>query len=182
MFSVSKSAAPVAAGELAGALDFDGTNDYLSRSSDLVGNADTRYLTLSFWCYGLPVGTHSIFDNGGLLVRYDTSGISLYAYTSSSTNLIQASFSIPQNTTCHVVISLDLANSSKRHVYVNDQPVSVGWSTYTYAGNIDMTKTSHFIAKEGGLHFRGRLAHLYLDYTYRDLSIEANRRLFIIPT
>lgn len=27
--------------------------------------------------------------------------------------------------------------------------------------------------------FAGRLAHVFLDYTYRDLSIEANRRLFI---
>ena len=25
----------------------------------------------------------------------------------------------------------------------------------------------------------GRLAHFFLDYTYRDLSIESNRRLFI---
>jgi hypothetical protein len=34
-------------GDLPVGVDFDGTNDYLSRSSDLVGNADGKTFTFS---------------------------------------------------------------------------------------------------------------------------------------
>jgi hypothetical protein len=35
---------------------FDGSNDYLTRGADLVGNADSKVFTLSLWAK-LPKGT-----------------------------------------------------------------------------------------------------------------------------
>ena len=51
------------AGDLAAAIDFDGTNDYLSRSSDMTGNADGKTFTFSAWIYETS-GNSKIYQAG----------------------------------------------------------------------------------------------------------------------
>ena len=189
MFSVSKSAAPVAGGELAGALDFDGTNDYLSRSSDLVGNADGKTFTFSAWVWdnGDQASNDHIYTSyvgastEGFAVFISGGAIRVQAKDTAGTTVLNAECTVdlPKNTLVNATISIDLANTSNRGIYVNDVAQTVTWTTYTNSA-INFTNTIHYVGSFLGTPtLFGRLAHLYLDYTYRDLSIEANRRLFI---
>jgi hypothetical protein len=67
-----------------------------------------------------------------------------------------------------------LANTSNRYVYINDVLQSSTWSVYSNE-NIDWTSWS----SQWGYNLKCRLAHCFLDFTYRNLSTESNRRLFI---
>ena len=191
MFAVSKAAQVVSSAVLADAIDFDGTNDYLSRSSDLVGNTDGKTFTFSAWVcnVGTAQGFFYANDSGYFAVDITNgSGMRMRGYSSSGTQILDASvptfsISVDQYSFYNVLISVDLANTSNRGVYVNDVSQSVTWTTYTN-DSIDFTRSLHRIAASGttggaGQLYKGRLAHVYLDYTYRNLSVEANRRLFI---
>tara|TARA_R110000782_G_scaffold3228_2_gene11917 strand:+ start:9096 stop:11237 length:2142 start_codon:yes stop_codon:yes gene_type:complete len=169
-------------------VDFDGTNDYLSRSSDLVGNADGKTFTFSCWFYldpaALNTNTYKIYDVGGGFFRISiangnfvvqgTNGISQSVRFDSTSDVAFATWT-------HVLISVDLTNSSNRYVYMNDQTFSGGYVAYANQV-IGFAKSTHKIGRSdstAGEYWDGRLAGVYLDYTYRDLSVEANRRLFI---
>jgi hypothetical protein len=174
--------------------EFDGVSDYLSRSSDLVGNSDGKTFTFSAWLYS------NLVSSGGRIVMGDATGgfnrfgitwnssdtIALYGANSSGTTVLSVTIPAsgvvgPMNTFTHLLISVDLTNVSNRYVYINDQLVTATWNTYTNS-DIDFTlDAGWFIGSNtgGGSYFDGRLAHLYLDYTYRDLSVASNRRYFI---
>ena len=177
-------------------VSFDGTNDYLSRSSDLSGNADGKTFTFSAWVYWTTDGEGTVYTNKkGFQLLLDTGGnneFHLWGYNSVGTTILDikiadASFNHhpQQNTWTHILISVDLSNTSNRYVYFNDISIGTTWLTYTN-DNIAFTKTPHgvgsYVNTITGTHdtnYKGRLAHVFLDYTYRDLSVTANRRLFI---
>lgn len=176
---------------VADAIDFDGATDYLSRSSDLVGNADGKTFTFSAWVWNSQNALSYILaseDSGGATQGFvvwvaNTNYIRAQGFdTSGATNLSVdiPSQTFPKETWLHYLISVDLTNSSNRAVYVNDTAVTATWNTYTNS-NINYTNNRWAIAAQlaGSAKFKSRLAHVYLDYTYRDLSVEANRRLFI---
>ncbi len=175
------------------ATDLDGTNDYLSRASDFSGNSDSKTFTLSIWTYWTGDGTDYIYyaatagDQFRFYLSVGSSNYQIVGTNSAGTTILQVDFSAPtgaplENTFSNILVSADLASASNRHIYVNDEiPPSVTWSTYTN-DTISFTQPKHFIgAFTGGtLRFEGRLADAFLDYTYRDLSMEANRRLFTV--
>ena len=177
-----------AANGVADAIDFDGVTDYLSRSSDLVGNVDGKTFTFSAWVWCNTEGQsstiyRSLETNSGCWIDISSGFIRVRTYDSTGAQVISATATtgkLSANTFNHVLISCDVTSTSNRSVYVNDIPATVTWVTYLNA-TIDFTKSAHGVgAQENGLtKTTGRLAHIYLDYTYRDLSIEANRRLFI---
>lgn len=174
---------------IAGAVDFGGTNDYLSRSSDLVGNADGKTFTFSAWFYlskkGFSVSSNFI-EIGRLRIQHSGSGTFLilgYADGASSQSLyaiFAGDYRLAAESYINIQISIDLADSNKRHVYVNDAQVPVYWNTYLN-DVLDLTFAPNTVASRRNFSEKmdGRLAHVFLDYTYRDLSIESNRRLFI---
>lgn len=177
----------------AGAVDLDGTNDYLSRASDFTGNADGKTFTFSAWVWlaslpGAQQLTRSFSGSGsGLAVLVEDAGAAMQfhflAYNSAGSTVLSAFCTAPLSligTWVHVVGSFDLANSSNRSIYVNDVTGAVTWTTYTN-DTIDFTKTAHGVgaSQSGASPVRGRLAHVFLDYTYRDLSNSTNRRYFI---
>jgi hypothetical protein len=185
----SSNASQVSAVTQAEAIDFDGTNDYLSRASDLTGNTDGKTFTLSFWVWPPTVsGTRwqvvcntgvfpqqfsfSIVNNSGQFRGYDTSG----------NVVLQGSFisGWEQQTWNHVLVSFNLASTSQRWAYVND--IDVGGSFNAYVNtNIDFTNGGWYVGSNSASTdiYQGRLSNVYLDKTYRDLSITANRRLFV---
>jgi hypothetical protein len=174
-------------------IDFDGTNDYLSRSSDLVGNADGKTFTFSCWYYQAVQSAQRFYisDDGsdyGIQIGCDNAQgvLRILAENSSGTGILTAISStgtFSADTFAHILISIDLENASNRYIYVNDVDVTSNFTFSTYTNSaIDNTKPNHFIGAGfggGGALTKGRLAGVYLDYTYRDLSVEANRRLFI---
>ena len=169
---------------------FNGTSDYLSRSSDLTGNADGKTLTFSCWVF-LPAARDSnqrvlyatdSSDNGVLFNVDQSNYLGLEAWNGGVRTLQGTTTTkIGTNVWTHILVSMDMANSSNRHVYLNDVAASVTWSTYNNA-NIEFTRPTHYIGVWGNgtaRHFYDDMAHFYLDYTYRNLSTESNRRIFI---
>ena len=174
--------------ELPLAVSFDGTNDFLSRSTDLINNQDSKTFTFSVWVYisspfGYSSATMRILEGYQALTITQLGGSNTFrieAENSAGTIILKADVEMVMNTFVQILISVDLANVSNRSIYINDIAYPATWTTYTNA-EIDFTRPSHYIGARylGDNNVHGRLSNLFLDYTYRDLSIEANRRLFI---
>ena len=174
---------PVSGEVLPEAVSFDGSSDYLLRTSDLTNNTDGKTFTFSCWVYGASGGT--IYHSGGASF---TDGVSIHFEQSGELNIkmdnpsgstvfsVEHGGAIALNTWNHLLISCDMSSTSNRHIYVNDVALGNSYLTYTDS-DIDFTSSTHSIVQLNKL--KGRLSNLFLDYTYRDLSVEANRRLFI---
>ena len=174
---------PVSGEVLPEAVSFDRANDYLYRSSDLTGNSDGKTFTFSCWFYGATGGT--IYHSGGagytdgVSIGFEQSGelnIKMDNPSGSTVFSVEHGGAIAMNTWNHLLISCNMSSTSNRHIYVNDVALGNNYLTYTNS-DIDFTSSTHSIVQLNKL--KGRLAHLFLDYTYRDLSTTSNRRLFI---
>ena len=171
--------------------EFDGTSDYLIRSSDLTGNIDSKTFTFSCWFYFNPSSSSTYIytnDNGNIQIKHlNTEKIQIVARNSSGTLILNwgnnaSTVTFPKNIWANLLVSIDMDDQNNCAVYLNDVQVSMGsFDTFTTGETIDFTKTSHSVGAYvvGSGPIDGRLAHVYLDYTYRDLSVEANRRYFI---
>ena len=164
------------------AVSFDGTSDYLTRSSNMTGNANSKTFTFSCWIYPTKTTMMVLLGNASrFYFRHDGAAFRFFAYQASPSSSTAFSFSIPGipiNTFSNVLCSIDLANTSNRYVYVNDIAQTVTWSVYNNS-LADFSQSAYFIIKDGGAYDGGRLSNFFLDYTYRDLSTTSNRRLFI---
>ena len=174
---------PVSGEVLPEAVSFDRANDYLYRSSDLTGNSDGKTFTFSCWFYGATGGT--IYHSGGagytdgVSIGFEQSGelnIKMDNPSGSTVFSVEHGGAIAMNTWNHLLISCNMSSTSNRHIYVNDVALGNNYLTYTNS-DIDFTSSTHSIVQLNKL--KGRLAHLFLDYTYRNLSTTSNRRLFI---
>jgi len=169
-------------------IDFNGVNTFLSRSSDLTNNATGKEFTISFWIYLAEADNFQAYSNDGLklAVYGNKDQLIMIARNSSNNNVFAAqiaSNAFRLNTFFHVVISVDLTNTSNRYVFINDEnkTSTVTWQVYSN-DTIDFTNANHAIgANTANAYYRGhyRLAGVYLDYTYRNLTTTSNRRLFI---
>ena len=182
--------------DVAEAIDFDGTNDYLLANS-LTGAADSKTFTLSAWVWPSSANEVPIYaaarNNLGTVNFYvyvtNSQELTILAYASGSTtqilnvNLPASAFA--KNTFNHLLISFDMASTSNRRIYINDVAVSPTYSVYTNTPLLFSTNTyrnavaTEYIFNTANSKANGRLSNIFLDYTYRDLSITANRRLFI---
>lgn len=171
------------------AIDFDGANDYLSRSSDLVGNADGKTFTFSAWVW--PNNTadfgiyNAVLNEGAAQLGFAVSGgsnqLQIQARNPSGSLVLSVAGGAQWSyqTWNHVLISVDLTDTAKRSIYINDVFQSVSWTTYIN-DLIDFTRPEHKIGvKPASDKYPERLSNIFFDHTYRDLSVEANRRLFI---
>ncbi len=172
----------------ANSADFDGVNDYLLRSSDLVGNTDGKAFTLSVWLYVKENSSLSyVVDlGGGFYLSRSSAGVFTVYGSLLGVEKLNVSFSnVPEvlDTFVNILVSVDLSNVLNRSVYMNDKaPSSVTWNTYVDS-NIEFTKGSLGVSVGssylGASKFKGRISDLFMDYSFRDLSIESNRRDFI---
>ena len=165
----------------AAAIDFDGASDYLRRTSDFTGNADGKTFTFSAWFYA-TAGNQTIYSSyqSRFNIRTEGTYLRIRATNSFEDVLLAAYPNVPLNTWCHILISVNLANTSQRHIYINDVSYT-NFSTYV-DGSIDFTETQHYIGASNSdqiYKIKGRLSNVFLDHTYRDLSVTNNRRLFI---
>lgn len=182
--------------------DFDGSSDYMSRGAALTGISSTKTFTLSFWFYADSVTnvdhilsfvrtSPSLSDFLDLKWVNDSGNLYLDMQADSSTQPVLRITPIRPNaggfstgTWNHVLISVDLSNTSNRGLYVNDAaPAESVWNTYVNQ-NIEFGNMANGYVATTGISpgaqlFDGGLAELWFDTTYIDLSVEANRRKFI---
>ena len=174
-------------GDVPEGVSFDGSTDYLSRSGSLY--TSTKTVTLSGWLYK-PKGNHNtiLFDardngyNSSVISCYlgsnNTLSINFWSTFNSGSYVFYANISnIPDETFINVLLSFDGVNNLK-YLYINEKsyPCTLFTNRDVATNLVDF---SYIGRTTTGLYAKGRLSHLFLDYTYRDLSIVANRRLFI---
>jgi hypothetical protein len=182
-------------GDVAEGVSFDGVTDYLSRSTDLVGNVDSKTFTFSCWVYIADFqGTNSIIyssytagdTNYSVEILLNNNGRLSIVCRDGATNSTKVSVNgvyINKYIWTNIIISADLTDTSNRHLYINDNDASADITWYVYENsNITFTNDSHkisAIANGTNQNIKGRLSNLFLAYEYVDLSIESNRRMFI---
>lgn len=174
------------------AADFDGTNDWMTRGAALTGAADSKRVSFSFWLAKDNVGTIGrIFSSGTAIgntrFRFDTTAanlIQIVGKNAANTTILDVSSSAHSVASAwiHVLGSFDLADTAKRHLYINDVSELTTVTTYT-DDTMDFaspTNASVGAFTTGAGIINGGLAQLAIcPGVYIDLSIEANRRKFI---
>jgi hypothetical protein len=177
-----------ASGDTPEGVSFDGSNDYLSRSTDLTGNADSKTFTFSAWVYvnndsSFPVlmfrdiGVSITVNNNGKEIGFDfrnSAGVMVSWGGTSSTFDIRHTWS-------HILISFDMTSQAASKIYVNEISQTISFNAFVN-NTIGFTRTPKGIManpENTSQISDGRAAHVFLDYTYRDLSTVSNRRLFI---
>ena len=173
--------------------DFNGTSDRLGRTSDLVGDADSKVGIFSVWLrldggdgVALP-----LLGNGSdrIYIERTVGNQFRMRMRNSAGTLILSRNSLEPHTASgiweNLLLSWDLegADSAKQHMYVNDLSEIAPGSPTDDA--IDYTQATWGIAGNaaGTLFFNGAIDELYFNTTaYFDFSVEANRRRFISST
>lgn len=171
---------------------FDGSADYLRRVGGLTGAADSKLWTASVWIRPdlVSVGGRIVAAANSLAgaangarVTLGAGGtnFTLYGTNAAGTDIlnINSSALVPGKLN-HCLVSVDLANTSNRHIYING--VSDLAAVVTYVNDtIDFTKADWAIAAgpNASSKFGGELSELWFaPGVYIDFSIAANREKF----
>lgn len=176
---------------LAPSVDFDGTDDYLSRGADLTGNADGKAGTVSLWFrldggdaatqIMLRAGTgfiqvHRASDNKLRVSGVNAAVSNILLMDSTGTYTAGAAWH-------HLLASWNLA-ATVGHLYVDGvNVIDTGTDVFTN-DTIDYTQTNFYVGANQvpASFFNGCLAEVYLNLTqYLDLSLEVNRSRFRTP-
>lgn len=181
------------AGGLVNAAEFDGSNDYVSRGSNLSGVSDSSQGILSMWIeadtnnndeYLFSMGSSSseqmqfYFSSGNIFIQFDGSG-SRYRWLTGG---------ISTGTVYHLLFSWDMdpGGSKVFNSYIND--ASSGSNTLDFGGAFSLDYTSNPVAvgtyyvSLGNSVYRydGKIGAFYFaPGQYLDFSTESNRRKFV---
>lgn len=181
-----------AAGEVVPeAIDYTKAFDYLSRASALVGNADGTTFTFSCWFY-LTDATRRLYlfssaeaagsNNKKIDISLDGNDVTLAVNQASGFSLFNkvTAITVPLNTWCSLIVSLNTAVPTSGRIALNETVYTIDSGTIggTMLFDVPAFRINYGVST-GASGSTCRVAHTFLDYTYRDLSIEANRRLFI---
>lgn len=193
-YSVAGTAATAGLTYDAPAIDFPGSDDFLSRGAGLTGAADSKIFTLSFWfktgtalaVQRVLIGDSTSKFRANLDTRTGGSSefFGLGANNSGGTQILGCNTSngsvVASGSWQHVLISVDLSDTGKRHIYLDDVS-DAAWGTYTN-DTIDFTMANWRIgvSSDGTSNdLDAEIAELWFAIgTYIDFSVEANRRLF----
>lgn len=169
---------------------FDGSNDYMTRAA-LTGATYSKSWIISAW-FRLDGG-----DGSGMRIFSCTQGGAgsdvCYVSRSGANHLyvyflggggnpgaeLRTTGSFTSGSTWHhILCSWNSTPAAVGHLYMDDVSDVAASSFGNIASAVD--QTAAIGAKtDGGEKFNGCLAEFFLDETYLDLSVEANRRKFI---
>lgn len=188
-YSPAFSPAPGGGSYTAQGVNFDGTNDYLTRGGGLTGASDSKKGLVSFWwkvnggdgtfrqIFEGPSGDglqiSQFFTNKLYLEARNSSGIFKMTLMSDNTYLAGGGWH-------HAVASWDLAATTAQ-LYIDDVE-SADFSTTALDDTIDYTQTEWSVGarSDSSIKFDGDLADLYVNFGESlDLSNSTNRRKFI---
>ncbi len=180
-------------GYRADAVQFDGSNDYLTRGAELTGIADGKEGTFSCWVNftGGDAGTQVIIDSGVaatfafLVLRSIGNKFRIHARNSTPADIlfIETSSSwVIASGWVHFLSSWKMDTGGARHIYTND---SSDLSVTTFTNDtIDYVRTGNWAIgaeTDGTNKANADIADLWFDDAYIDITVEANRRKFINP-
>jgi hypothetical protein len=178
---------------------FNGTSGGFGRTSKPTGAVDTKTITFSVWLYPTQpnVSQMGILWAGPFNIIMGTAGgISIIGYPDAGNPAFYGNLdpaAITFNAWNHLLFSVDTngadSGAPKRHVYVNDvdKTSSVTWYDNEGGGSGWFTDAAvdfdNAIWNVGQMSivsqtWVGRMTEMFLDTTYRDLTVEANRRIF----
>jgi hypothetical protein len=168
-------------------VNFDGTNDYILRGSDMTGSADGKTGTFSYWLK-LNGGDNSlqiVFRSGAGFV--DTRREAANTITVGGTNSVGTQILLLTSTGTytvstgwvHILSSWNLATAFGK-LYINDVDVTAGGATLVN-DTIDYTQTDWACGARtsGDFKLNADLADLWFSFSMIDITVEANRRRFI---
>lgn len=168
------------------AVTFDGTNDWLEAVSGYTGIADSGIFSFSIAFRRDGTGLEVLKDiNTRFRIEFDasdnlhiigrdTSNVLILEYTSTATYT---------DTNWHsLLISMDLSDTGKRDVYIDDSSVAGTYGTYTNdsISFVNLAGAAIGANAAGGSKFDGDMAEFWFeDGAYLGFSTESNRRKFI---
>jgi hypothetical protein len=174
--------------------DFDGVSTTnLKKTGALVGASATKEFSASFFVRfdvidSVRRSVAAIATTGGTngvvyLYAYDGgSAPTFYIYgrgTVGGAFVLAATFTVAANTDYFIQLSVDLSNTSNRHVYVNGVAASVTWSTYTDSTMAFNATADTYIGSSAWPEtIDGKISEFYFITSYTDFSQEANRLKF----
>ncbi len=132
------------------AVNFDGSNDYLSRGADLTGAADSKIWSGSVWIKKNTTSDITYIyagdDRCGVFINGDES-ITLRGKDSAGTEILFG-FTSPSVVTvgqwAHIAWMVDLTDTNKRGIFVDGSLASTTWLAYTN-DTMDFTRPEHII-------------------------------------
>eukprot|EP00873_Tetraselmis_striata_P034694 jgi/Tetstr1/454958/TSEL_041819.t1 len=170
--------------DIGAAVDFDGTNDYLSGTGTV--NHASKVGTISVWArFDATGAAYELFSSYAAAMveirKNSDDSITVHGRvmgSSSNILLLTTNNTYIANTWYHIIVSWDLA-STTASMYVND--VSQALTTTLVNNNITWIEADYTVGARpgGGVKLNGCMAELYATREYIDLSVEANRRKFI---
>ena len=167
-------------------VNFDGTNDYLARGAALSSVADGKLATGSVWIRRASLsGTQRVFwtlsSRFGLDIVATTNLWRLFGQTSASAITLNITGTAIADTNWHhLMFSIDLTNTSLRHMYKDGAADTITSNTYSN-NNMNFSNTNFTIgATPTTEKWSGDMADLMIWHNqYLDLSVAGNRALFI---
>ena len=168
---------------------FDGTNDYISRTSALTGIADGAVGLVSFWVKGAAPGSSSDLLSAGTgagefigFFFSATTGVANFVLRRSTGAIclsMESSSAALDGSWHHVLAAWDTAADASCKVYVDGSDVTT-LSTRT-ANNIDYTVASWRIGAQintANFKMAADVAELYFTTEWIDITSSANREKF----
>lgn len=166
---------------------------YARRAAGLSGAADSGMGTGSFWYTASDLSTNQTLFAGEttlgggtarFTIRFVNNVLRIVGVNSSGTTVLDIrATSLPIEAWTHVMFSFDLANSARRHIYV-DNTSNLSVTTFTVAGTIDYTLADWSLgALANGSEVASNIAFAELwfeDGLYLDLSVQSNREKFLL--
>ena len=106
------------------------------------------------------------------------------AWNTSGTRFLDVNTSsyqpVPRNKWVNIIVSMDLSDTSKRSVWIDDtQTTNWTWGTYSNQDiNWGFSRIRVGMNGSGGSKFNGYMAHFYFEPNYININTESNRRIF----
>jgi hypothetical protein len=162
------------------------TNNYLLKTTTLSGASDTKTVTMVFAfnkANTVNGSNLSKFTDGGTVlhtVTVDGDGkLQIVLKTAIGGNCVETNWLTAGEAAWHIVLfSVDVSDTSKRHVYIDGVEPSTPWDKYADA-NHGLGGLDRFQLGEGGSSTELKTSFYYLADGYIDFSQESNRNLFV---
>lgn len=173
------------------AVEFDGTNDYLTRGAGYTDAADSDKGSIVIWVKLNTDSGSQLFLNQAegvhsplVFNRQGNGTIRLILRDSASDDVLvilsDLTLNIANGWTC-IMVSWDTSVAQEAMIYLGDNAATLTVDTQVI-GTIDNTMTEHSVGANtiGGAKLNGCLSQVYLNIEdYIDFTVEDNRRKFI---